>query len=170
MVRLTLGAALFLLAGCKAMKKMADQVYINQRSTINFTAPRIDSLLIVTSGTSATQQISEDFISLFQQYLKDRGVPSQRLFVSYSGNRIDEAQFDNRNYSYTLWIYEQDRKMQLLDSYDHLVPLAIKLTDNRNSKNVWIANSIINNMVRNKFYRERYAGMLVIIFRANGLL
>ena len=171
MIRLAFATIVIsLLAGCNAMKKMADEVYINQRTRIDLSVPRIDSLLIVASGTSATQQISEEFISLFQNYLKDRGVSSQSMFISYSGKRIDEEKFDNRRYAYTLWIYEQDRKMQLMEKHEYLVPLALKLTDNRSNKNVWIANSIVNNMVRKKYYKEKYAGMLLLIFRANGFL
>ncbi len=159
-----------LFAGCQAMKKLDDQVFILQRSSMSVPLPRIDSLLIVANGTSATEQIAEEFISLFQDHLNKKGVHSQRLFVSYTSQRINEENFDNRRYNYTLWIYEQDRKMQLLQDYDHLVPLAIKLTNNSNSENIWIATSIVNNLVRKKFYREKYAGMLILLFRANGLL
>ena len=76
----------------------------------------------------------------------------------------------NRNYAYTLWIYEQDRTLQKLDGYDYLVPLAMKLTDNRTSDNVWIATSIFNDIVKKKFYKEKYAGTLMLIFRANGII
>ncbi len=171
MIRSLIGIALVaLLISCNAMKKMSDQVYIHQRSIMGQDVLRIDSLLIVTSGSSATQQISEDFIVLFQEYLQKKGVTSQRLFISYSGKRINEESFDNREYAYTLWIYEQDRKMQQLENYNYLIPLAIKLTDNNNSQNIWIATSIINSMVRKKYYREKYAGMLMLMLQANGLI
>ena len=74
------------------------------------------------------------------------------------------------NYDYTLWIYEQDRSLQKLERYDYLVPLAMKLTDNRTSDNIWIATSLYNDYVRKKFYKERYAGALVLILRANGII
>jgi hypothetical protein len=159
-----------LVTGCGIMKKLEDGVFIQQRTTLNEPSPRVDSLLIVANGNSATQRIMDDFISLFRESLNKRGINSSALFVSYSDRRIDESQFDNRNYSYTLWIYEQDRKMQQLEGYDYLVPLAMKLTDNKNDNNLWIATSIINNIIRNKFYRERYAGTLVLLFRANGFI
>ena len=74
------------------------------------------------------------------------------------------------NYAYTLWIYEQDKTLQKLDGYDYLVPLAMKLTDNRTSDNVWIGTSVFNGIVKKKFYKEKYAGTLLLIFRANGIV
>lgn len=162
--------AIYFLAGCNAMKKLEDGVIIQQRTTLNEPSPRVDSLLIVANGNSATQRIVDDIIPLFREGLNKRGINTSVLFVSYSDRRIDETEFDNRNYSYTLWIYEQDRKMQQLEGYEYLVPLAMKLTDNRNDNNLWIATSVINNIIRNKFYRERYAGTLVLLFRANGFI
>lgn len=161
---------IILTASCQIVKKLDDQVYIQQRSKIDTRKPQIDSLLIVTNGTSAMQRISEDFIALFQDYLNKKGVHSERVFFSYAGNRVNEDNFDNRRYSYTLWIYEQDRKLQLLDNYLHLVPIAIKLTNNTNDENIWIATSIVNSTVRKKWYREKYAGTLILLFKANGLI
>jgi hypothetical protein len=60
--------------------------------------------------------------------------------------------------------------MQRLDDYNYLVPLAMKLTDNRTSDNVWIATSIFNDVVKKRFYKERYAGTLVLLFRASGFV
>ena len=60
--------------------------------------------------------------------------------------------------------------MQRLDEYNFLVPLAMKLTDNRTSDNVWIATSIFNDVVKKKFYKERYAGTLELLFRASGFV
>jgi hypothetical protein len=161
---------IYFFAGCNAMKKLRDEVFIQQRTTLNEPSPRVDSLLIVANGNSATQRIMDDIIPLFRENLNKRRISSSALFVSYSEQRIDETQFDNRNYTYTLWIYEQDRKMQQLEGYEYLVPLAMKLTDNRNDVNIWIATSIVNNIIRKKFYRERYAGTLALLFRANGFI
>lgn len=158
------------LTGCNVMKRMEDSVFIQQRTSVNRPYPRVDSLFIVANGNSATQRIMDDIIPLFRDGLQKRGVSSSTLFVSYTDKRINEAEFDNRNYSYTLWIYEQDRRLQQLENYEWLVPLAMKLTDNKNADNVWIATSIINNVVKKKYYREKYAGTLVLIFRANGLI
>ena len=163
-------AAALLLCSCNVMKKLEDGVYIQQRTSINKDYPRVDSLLIVANGNSATQRIMEDVMPLFIEGLKKRGINSVSYFVSYTDKRINEAEFNNRNYAYTLWIYEQDRAMQKLDGYDFLVPLAMKLTDNRTSDNVWIATSIYNDIVKKKFYKERYAGTLELIFRANGII
>ena len=160
----------FLLCNCNVMKKLEDSVYIQQRTSLNKAYPRIDSLLIVANGNSATQRIMEDVIPTFTEALKKRGVTSTSVFVSYNDRRIDEAEFNNRNYSFTFWIYEQDRSLQKLDGYDYLVPLAMKLTDNRTSDNVWIATSVFNDIVKKKFYKEKYAGMLVLLFRANGII
>ena len=102
--------------------------------------------------------------------LRKRGVNSTAVFVSYNDKRIDESAFNKMNYTYTLWIYEQDKALQKLDGYDHLVPLAMKLTDNRTSDNVWIATSVFNDIVKKKFYKEKYAGTLMLIFRANGIV
>jgi len=151
------------------MKRMADSVYIQQRTPAVDDAA-LDSLLIVGNGNSATQRIMEDVIPYFIERLKQRGIKSTSVFVSYSKQRINEAEFDNKNYAYTLWIYEQDRHMQRLDEYNFLVPLAMKLTDNRTSDNVWIATSIFNDVVKKKFYKERYAGTLELLFRASGFV
>jgi hypothetical protein len=152
------------------MKKMADSVYIQQRTPAASDAEKMDSLLIVGNGNSATQRIMEDVVPLFIERLKDRGIHSTSVFVSYTNKRINEVEFDNKNYAYTLWIYEQDRHMQRLDDYNYLVPLAMKLTDNRTSDNVWIATSIFNDVVKKRFYKERYAGTLVLLFRASGFV
>src|SRR5687768_1245901 len=163
-------AAALLFCSCNMMKKMEDSVYIQQRTSMNKDYPQIDSLLIVANGNSATQRLMEDVMPLFTERLKDRGVNSTAVFVSYTDKRINETEFDNRNYAYTLWIYEQDKSMQKLDGYDYLVPLAMKLTDNKTADNVWIATSIFNDVVKKKFYKEKYAGTLVLLFRANGII
>jgi hypothetical protein len=152
------------------MKKMQDSVYIHQRTPMNNDRPYVDSLLIVGNGNSATQRIMEEVMPLFIQKLKERGVKSRSVFVSYSNQKINEAAFDNKNYGYTLWIYEQNRASQKLDEYDYLVPLAMKLTDNRTSQNVWIATSVFNDIVKKKFYKERYAGTLALLFQASGFV
>ena len=161
--------AILLLCSCNMMKKMADGVYIHQRTPAKH-AVTLDSLLIVGNGNSATQRIIEDVMPLFSERLKQRGIASTSVFVSYSQQRINESEFDNRNYAYTLWIYEQDRNLQNLGSYNYLVPLAMKLTDNRTSDNVWIATSVFNDVVKKKFYNERYAGTLVLLLRASGFV
>lgn len=152
------------------MKKLADSVYIQQRSTVTKAYPQVDSLLIVANGNSATQRIMEDVIPFFKEGLKKRGINAVSVFVSYKDKKINEAEFNNRNYAYTLWIYEQDRTLQKLDGYDFLVPLAMKLTENKSSDNVWIATSIFNDYVRKKYYNEKYAGTLVLLLRANGFI
>jgi hypothetical protein len=162
-------AAIFLFS-CNAMKKLEDGVYIQQRTSANQDYPRVDSLLIVANGNSATQRIMEDVMPLFSESLKKRGVNSTSVFVSYTDKKINESEFNNRNYAYTLWIYEQDRALQKLDGYNYLVPLAMKLTDNHTSENVWIATSIFNDIVKKRFYKEKYAGTLVFLFRANGII
>ena len=159
-----------LLCSCNAMKKLEDGVYIHQRTSLNKEYPQIDSILIVANGNSATQRIMEDVIPYFMEGLEKRGVNTTSMFVSYTDKRIDESAFNNMNYDYTLWIYEQDKTLQNLDRYDYLIPLAMKLTDNRTSDNIWIATSIFNNYVKKKFYKERYAGTLVLILRANGII
>lgn len=159
-----------LLCSCNAMKKLEDGVYIQQRTSLNKDYPQVDSILIVGNGNSATQRIMEDVIPYFTDGLKERGVHTTSVFVSYTDKRIDESAFNNMNYDYTLWIYEQDKSLQNLDRYDYLIPLAMKLTDNRTSDNIWIATSIFNNYVKKKFYKERYAGTLVLILRANGII
>lgn len=161
---------ILLLCSCNVMKKLEDSVYIHQRTPMNDGGPHVDSLLIVGNGNSATQRIMEDVMPLFIERLKERGIQSTSVFVSYSNQRINEAEFDNRNYGYTLWIYEQDRALQKLGEYNYLVPLAMKLTDNRTSDNVWIATSIFNDIVKKRFYKERYAGTLVLLFRASGFV
>lgn len=162
--------AICVLCSCGMMKKMADSVYIHQRSLPQNGSDRLDSLLIVGNGNSATQRIMEDVMPLFIERLKERGITSTSVFISYSNQRINEAEFDNRNYAHTLWIYEQDRSLQNLGEYNYLVPLAMKLTDNRTSDNVWIATSIFNDLVKKRFYKERYAGTLVLLFRASGFV
>jgi len=159
-----------LLCSCNVMKKLEDGVYIHQRTSLNKDYPQLDSILIVANGNSATKRIMEDVMPYFTEGLKERGVNTTSIFVSYTDKRIDESEFNKRNYAYTLWIYEQDRTLQKLDGYDHLVPLAMKLTDNRTSDNVWIATSVFNNYVKKKFYKERYAGTLMLILRANGII
>lgn len=163
-------AICYLLWGCHAMKKLDNHVFIQQRSPIPTELPRIDSLLIVANGNSATRQIMDDIIPIFQQALQERGISSQRLFVSYNEQRINEQEFDNRQFGHVLWIYEQDRKLQQLEKYTYLIPIAIKLTDNSNSKNIWIATSIFNNFIKNKYYKEKYAGTLALLLRANGFI
>ncbi len=163
-------ALLLLFCGCKTMKKLEDSVYIQQRTSVNKDYPQIDSLLIVANGNSATQRIMEDVIPYFTEGLKKRGVNSTSVFVSYNDKRINESEFNKQNYAYTLWIYEQDRKMQKLEGSDWLVPLALKLTDNRTSDNIWIATSIYNDIVKKRFYKEKYAGTLILLFRANGIV
>ncbi|HKC37794.1 MAG TPA: hypothetical protein VKB95_17075 [Chitinophagaceae bacterium] len=160
----------FLLCSCNVMKKLQDDVRIQQRTSLNNDYPQIDSLLIIANGNSATQRIMEDVIPFFIDGLKKRGINAVSVFVPYMDKRIEEAEFNNMNYSYTLWIYEQDRALQKLESYDYLVPLAMKLTNNKTSENVWIATSVFNNIVKKRFYKERYAGMLVLLFRANGII
>ena len=162
--------AILLLCSCNVMKKLEDGVYIQQRTSMNKDYPRVDSLLIVANGNSATQRIMQDVMPLFEEGLKKRGINTVSVFVSYTDKRINESEFDKRNYAFTLWIYEQDRALQKLDGYDWLVPLAMKLTDNRTSDNVWIATSIFNDVVKKKFYREKYAGTLVLLFKANGII
>jgi len=152
------------------MKKLEDGVYIQQRTPLSKDYPQVDSLLIVANGNSATRRIMEDVMPYFTDGLKKRGINAVAVFVSYTDGRINESEFNNRNYAYTLWIYEQDRALQKLDGYDFLVPLAMKLTDNRTSDNVWIATSIFNDIVKKRFYKERYAGTLMLIFRANGIV
>lgn len=159
-----------LLISCKVMKRLEDSVYIQQRTPPANDSQQIDSLLIVGNGNSATQRMMEDVVPLFIERLKQRGINSTAVFVSYSNQRINEAQFDNRKYAYTLWIYEQDRTLQRLGDYNYLVPIAMKLTNNRTSDNVWIATSIFNDLVKKKFYKERYAGTLVLLFRASGFI
>ena len=161
--------ALFL-CSCNMTKKMQDGIYIQQRTSLNKDYPQVDSILIVANGNSATRRIMEDVMPYFTEGLKKRGVNSTSVFVSYTDKRIDESAFNKGNYAYTLWIYEQDKTLQKLEGNDHLVPLAMKLTDNRTSDNVWIATSIFNDYVRKKFYKERYAGTLILIFRANGIV
>ena len=163
-------AAALLLCSCNVMKKLQDGVYIQQRTSINKDYPRVDSLLIVANGNSATQRIMEDVMPYFTEGLKKRGINSVSVFVSYTDKRINESEFNNQNYAFTLWIYEQDRALQKLDGYDYLVPLAMKLTDNRTADNVWIATSIFNDIVKKRFYKERYAGTLELLFRANGII
>lgn len=163
-------AVALLLCSCNVMKKLQDGIYIQQRTSINNDCPRIDSLLIVANGNSATQRIMEDVMPYFTERLKKRGINSVSVFVSYNEKRINEAEFNNQNYAFTLWIYEQDRVLQKLDRYDYLVPLAMKLTDNRTSDNVWIATSIFNDIIKKRFYKERYAGILELLFRANGII
>ncbi|HMK19965.1 MAG TPA: hypothetical protein VK492_17310 [Chitinophagaceae bacterium] len=152
------------------MKKLNDGIYIQQRTSVNKDYPQLDSILIVANGNSSTKRIMEDVMPIFTADLKKRGVNSTAVFVSYTDKRINESEFNNMNYTYTLWIYEQDRALQKLDGYDYLVPLAMKLTDNRTSDNVWIATSIFNDIVKKKFYKEKYAGTLMLIFRANGII
>jgi hypothetical protein len=152
------------------MKKLEDGVFIQQRTSLNKPYPRVDSILIVANGFSATQRIVDDVIPLVKEGLKKRGVNSSALFVSYADQRINENEFDHKNYSYTLWIYEQDRKMQQLENFEYLVPLAMKITDNKRENIVWIATSVFNNMVKKPFYREKYAGTLVFLFRASGII
>ena len=168
--RILIPVIALLLCSCHMTKKMQDGVYIQQRTSLNKDYPQLDSILIVANGNSATKRIMEDVMPYFTDGLKKRGVNTTSVFVSYSEKRIDETAFNKRNYAYTLWIYEQDKTLQKLDGYDYLVPLAMKLTDNRTSDNVWIATSIFNDLVKKKFYNERYAGTLMLIFRANGLI
>lgn len=171
-MRLNLMCILLLagLASCNVMKKLEDGVFIKQRTSVNQPYPKIDSLLIVANGYSATGRIMEDIIPLFCEGLKKRDVHTSKQFISYNERRINESEFSNRNYSYTLWIYEQDRKLQRMENQEYLVPLAMKITDNRNNEIVWIATSVVNSVVRKKFYHERYAGTLVLLFRANGMI
>lgn len=167
---LTIFSIAFLLCSCSVMKKMEDGVHIQQRTSINKDYPRVDSLLIVANGNSATQRIMEDVMPLFTEGLKKRGINSASLFISYNDRKISESEFNNRNYAYTLWIYEQDRALQKLDGYDYLVPLAMKLTDNRTTDNIWIATSVFNDIVKKRFYKEKFAGTLVLLLRANGII
>ena len=160
----------FLLCSCNAMKKLEDDVYIRQRTPWSKDYPQLDSILIVANGNSATKRIMEEVMPYFTNSLKERGVNTTSVFVSYSDKRIDESKFNKRNYAYTLWIYEQDRKLQNLDGYNYLVPLAMKLTDNRTSDNIWIATSVFNDLVKKEFYKERYAGTLMLIFLSNGII
>ena len=168
--RILIPVVALLLSSCNMTKKMQDGVYIQQRTSINKDYPQVDSILIVANGNSATKRIMEDVMPYFTDGLKKRGVNTISVFVSYADKRIDESAFNKRNYAYTLWIYEQDRALQKMDGYDYLVPLAMKLTDNRTSDNVWIATSIFNDFIKKKFYKERYAGTLMLIFRANGII
>jgi len=159
-----------LLFSCHTMKKLNDGIYIQQRTSVNKDYPQLDSILIVANGNSATKRIMDDVMPIFTDDLKKRGVNTTSVFVSYTDKRINESEFNKMNYTYTLWIYEQDRALQKLDGYDYLVPLAMKLTDNRTSDNVWIATSVFNDIVKKKFYKEKYAGTLLLIFRANGII
>jgi len=167
---LLLPAAALLLSSCNMMKKLQDGIYIKQRTSIQEDYPQVDSLLIVANGNSATKRLMEDVMPFFTESLKKRGVNTVSVFVSYSEKRINEAEFNTGNYGYTLWIYEQDRTMQKLDGYEYLVPLAMKLTDNKTADNIWIATSIFNDIVKKKFYKEKYAGTLVLLLRANGII
>src|SRR6187397_3494158 len=88
----------FLLCSCNAMKKLEDGVYIQQRTSVNKDYPQLDSILIVANGNSATKRIMEDVMPYFTNSLKERGVNTTSLFVSYSENRIDESKFNKRNY------------------------------------------------------------------------
>ena len=169
-IRLLIFLTVLALSGCNVMKKLQDEVYIQQRTPLDKPYPRVDSILIVANGNSATQRIMDDVIPLFSDRLKKRGVITSSLFVAYADQRINEAEFDNQKYAYTLWIYEQNRKMQQLENYEYLVPLAMKLTNNKNSDNVWIATSVFNNIVKKQFYKEKYAGTLMMLFRANGII
>lgn len=169
-MKLILYTAVCLLCSCNVVKKMDDQVFIMQRTPMPDEFPLIDSILIVANGNSATQQIMDDIIPIFQQNLTERGVTSRSIFVPYNERHINEKEFDNGSYSYILWIYEQDRKLQQLEKYMHLTPLAIKVTDINNEKNIWIATSIFNNLIKKKFYKEKYAGTLAFILRANGIV
>lgn len=169
-MKFILPAIIFFLFSCNVVKKLDDHVFIQQRTPMPKVFPEIDSILIVANGNSATQRIMDDIIPLFQENLMLRGINSQSVFVSYTDGRINEEEFDNRNFTYVLWIYEQDRTLQRLENYTHLIPIAIKLTDNSNAENIWIATSIINNLVKKKFYKEKYAGMLALVLRANGLI
>lgn len=162
--------AAVILFSCNAMKKLADGVYIQQRSPVTGENAAVDSLLIVANGSSATQRIMEDVIPIFTEGLKKRGVNSASVFVSYTDKRISEPDFNKQNYNYILWIYEQDRKLQKLGDNYYLIPLAMKLTDDRNGKNIWIATSIFNDIIKKRFYNERYAGTLILLFRANGII
>jgi len=159
-----------LLSGCLAMRKLDDGIYIQQRTSLNKIYPQIDSVLIVANGNSATRRIMDEIMSLFSENLNKRGIATEMRFVSYTEYRIKESEFDKENYSYTLWIYEQDRKMQKLENFEYLVPIAMKLTDNRSAENVWIATSIINDIVKKRFYKEKYAGTLALLFQANGII
>jgi len=152
------------------MKKIEDGVFIQQRTPLLLSQPNIDSLYIIANGNSATQRIMEDIIPLFVKDLKKRGVSTSSLFISYSKKKVEENEVDQKSYGFTLWIYEQDKKMQLLENYDYLVPLAMKLTDNNSSKNIWIATSVFNSIIRKPFYKEKYAGTLALLFRANGIV
>ena len=162
--------AIMIFCSCHVMKKLEDGVHIQQRTSLNKDYPLVDSLLIVGSGNSATRRFMEEVIPHFSEGLKKRGIHAVSVFVSYADGRINEAAFDHRNYAHTLWIYEQDRALQKLNGADWLVPFAMKLTDNRTSDNIWIATSIFNDIVKKKFYKERYAGMLVLLLRANGII
>jgi len=159
-----------LLCGCNAIKRLEDSVYIQQRTSLNKDYPQVDSILIVANGNSATQRIMEDVMPYFTDGLKRRGVSTTSVFIPYTEKRIDESVFNTRNYAYTLWIYEQDKTLQRLDGQDHLVPLAMKLTDNRTDDNLWIATCVFNDSVKKTFYKERYAGTLVLLLRANGII
>lgn len=165
-----ISAIILLLYSCKSVRRLEDRVFIQQRTSMNQDYPRVDSLLIVANGNSATQRIMEEVMPYFTEGLKKRGISSTSVFISYNDKRINEAEFNNRNYNFTLWIYEQDRTLQNLDGYEFLVPLAMKVTDNRTADNVWIATSIYNDVVRKRFYKEKYAGTLVLLFRANGMI
>ena len=127
-----------LLCSCNVMKKLEDGVYIHQRTSLNKDYPQLDSILIVANGNSATKRIMEDVMPYFTDGLKERGVNTTSIFISYTDKRIDESEFNKRNYAYTLWIYEQDRTLQKLDGYDHFDPLAMKLTDNRPLQSFYI--------------------------------
>ena len=159
-----------LLSACEAVKRMADEVYIKQLTSEGFEKMPIDSVLIVANGNSATQRIMEDVIPILEDGLKKRGINSVSVFISYSEKKVNEKEFDNRNYSHTLWIYEQDRELQKLGNYNYLVPLAMKLTENKTYENVWIATTVYNDHVKNKFYKEKYAGLIILLFRANGII
>src|SRR6187397_2598706 len=87
-----------LLLGCHTMKKLNDGIYIQQRTSVNKDYPQLDSILIVANGNSATKRIMEDVMPYFTNSLKERGVNTTSLFVSYSENRIDESKFNKRNY------------------------------------------------------------------------
>ena len=60
--------------------------------------------------------------------------------------------------------------MQKLEGYDYLLPLAMKLTDNKTSDNVWIATSIFNDIVKKEILQRkicRYAGASISCQRDN---
>ena len=82
--RILIPVVALLFCSCNMTKKMQDGVYIQQRTSLNKDYPQIDSILIVANGNSATKRIMEDVMPYFTDGLKERGVNTTSIFVSYT--------------------------------------------------------------------------------------